>query len=211
MKKFFKNYLNKDIKLEKWQIVGIFALIIASSGAFGWLYEFIFYFFNGGMKDWYWQGGNFLPWINIYAIGAILIVLTTYKLRKKPVLVFLLSSLVTGILEYIAGWLIFNLKDGTRYWDYNVEILNFGNIDGYVCLRSVLVFGFCALLLIYVMLPIFIYLSKKMSKKPFLIMSFTICSIFLIDEIYNLVIAKIFNLPRAVDVYGSLGMKFLDF
>ena len=25
---------------------------------------FIFYYFNGGMKGFYWRGGNFLPWIN---------------------------------------------------------------------------------------------------------------------------------------------------
>jgi len=31
-------------------MVGIFALIIVIAGIFGWLYEFVFYYFNGGMK-----------------------------------------------------------------------------------------------------------------------------------------------------------------
>ena len=74
MKKFFNEYLNTDIKLEKYQIIGIICLIIVFSGIFGWLYEYIFYFFNSGMKEFYYRGGNFLPWINIYAYGALLII-----------------------------------------------------------------------------------------------------------------------------------------
>ena len=211
MKKFFNEYLNKDIKLEKYQIVGIIALVIVFSGIFGWFYEYIFYFFNGGMKEWYWQGGNFLPWINIYAQGSILIILMTYKFRKKPHIVFILSMFVTGVLEYISGWLIYTLQDGTRYWNYNVEILNYGNLDGFVCFRSILVFGLCAFFLMYVLLPLFIYLAKKMNKKVFLTISIGLCSLFLFDEIYNLVLTKIFNTPKAIDIYTKLGFKFLDF
>ena len=53
--------------------------IVVFYGLFGWVYEFIFYYFNFGMDKFYWQGGNFLPWINIYAYGALLIYLLTYK------------------------------------------------------------------------------------------------------------------------------------
>lgn len=209
MKDIFKKYMNNEIKYEKWQLIGILALIIATSGVIGWIYEFIFYYFNFGMKEFYWQGGNFLPWINIYAMGSVLIIFTTHKFKKKPWLVFLIAVLGTGILEYIAGWLVLNIR-GTRYWDYNVEILNFGNIDGFVCLRSVLLFGVCALFLMYAMLPFFIYLSTKMKKKTFLIMSISLCSIFLIDEIYNYVFGKLLGFPSMKDIYPKLGIKFMD-
>ena len=86
------------------------------------------------------QGGNFLPWINIYAIGAILIILMCSRFKEKPWVVFLLSTLISGVVEFVAGWLVYTLFDGARYWDYNTEILNFGNIGGFVCLRSVLFF-----------------------------------------------------------------------
>ena len=72
------------MKLDKYKKIGIISLIIVISGIFGWVYEFIFYYFNGGMKGFTWRGGNFLPWINIYAIGAILILITTKKYKKKP-------------------------------------------------------------------------------------------------------------------------------
>ena len=211
MKNIINNYLNDNIKLEKWQLIGIACLIIVISGIFGWIYEFIFYYFNGGMKDFYWQGGNFLPWINIYATGAFLIILTTYKLKKKPILVVLVSSLVTGILEYISGFAIYHLFN-KRLWDYNTEILNFGNIDGFVCFRSVVFFGISALFLMYIIIPICIYLSKKMKKKHFLILSISLCSIILIDELYNLLFARLLNLPRAYDIYSKkLGIKYLNF
>ena len=211
IKKIKKDYLENKIKLEKYQSLGILCLLIVLTGMTGWLYEYIFYFFDKGMKYFYWQGGNFLPWINIYAIGSIMILLITKKVKKNPLLVFIISVISTGILEFIVGYAIYTLQDGLRYWDYNTEILNFGNIGGFVCLRSVLIFGLGGLLLIYYMVPILIYISKKMNKKSFLILSISLCSIFLFDEIYNLVLTKIFHTPKASYFYKKLGIKYMTY
>ena len=164
MKEFYNKYLNENIKFDKLTIIAITSLIIVISGVFGFVYEFIFYFFNGGMKEFYYRGGNFLPWINIYAIGSVLIILLTYKDRSKPLKVFFKSTIICGILEFIAGYVLYNYFGHFRCWDYNTEILNFGNIGGFICLRSVLFFGVSSLLLIYGILPMVIYLSKKINK-----------------------------------------------
>ena len=63
MIKYIKNYINNDITFDKKTKLAIICLIIVISGIFGWLYEFIFYFFNSGMKTFYFRGANFLPWI----------------------------------------------------------------------------------------------------------------------------------------------------
>lgn len=209
MKKY-KEYLNKDHNFDKKTMLGIFCLIIVISGMFGWLYEVVFYYFNSGMTEIYFRGGNFLPWINIYAMGAILIYVLTYKKRKNPLFVFIVSMISTGILEYIGGAFMEHIMH-IKCWDYTNEILSFGNINGYVCLRSVLVFGLSALLLMYLIVPLCFYLAKKMPKKAFLILSYTICAIFLFDELYNLIFANLLNLPRASEVYKSLGFKYLYF
>lgn len=209
MKKY-KDYLNKDHKFDKKTMLGIFCLIIVISGMFGWAYEVVFYYFNSGMTEIYWRGGNFLPWINIYAMGAILIYVLTYKKRKNPLFVFIVSMISTGILEYIGGAFMEHIMH-IKCWDYTNEILSFGNINGYVCLRSVLVFGLSALLLMYLIVPLCFYLAKKMPKKTFLILSYTICAIFLFDELYNLIFANFLNLPRASEVYKELGFKYLYF
>ena len=209
MKKY-KDYLNKDHKFDKKTMLGIFCLIIVISGMFGWLYEVVFYYFNSGMKEVYWRGGNFLPWINIYAMGAILIYVLTYKKRKNPLFVFIVSIISTGILEYIGGFFMEHIMQ-IKCWDYSKEILSFGSINGYVCIRSVLVFGISALLLMYIIVPFCFYLARKLPRKIFLIFSYTICGIFLFDELYNLIFANLLNLPRASEVYKDLRFKFLYF
>ena len=208
--KEYKDYLNKDHNFDKKTMLGIFCLIIVISGMFGWAYEVVFYYFNSGMTEVYFRGGNFLPWINIYAMGAILIYVLTYKKRKNPLFVFIVSMISTGILEYIGGAFMEHIMH-IKCWDYTNEILSFGNINGYVCLRSVLVFGLSALLLMYLIVPLCFYLAKKMPKKTFLILSYTICAIFLFDELYNLIFANFLNLPRASEVYKELGFKYLYF
>ena len=211
MKKKYLHYINDDIKFDKITFIGIICLIVVIAGVFGFLYEFLFYYLNSGMKTFYYRGGNFLPWINIYATGSLMIFFITYKRRKNPFKVFVLSMVICGVLEYIAGWGVYNLSNGARYWDYNTEILNFGNIDGYICLRSVLFFGLSSLLLIYVIVPFCFLLAKKINKKIFIIVSITLCSLIMIDEVYNLSIAKIFDLPRASDVYKQMGFNYMNF
>lgn len=211
MKEKYKNYINKDHSFDKMTMIGIFCLLIVITGIFGFVYEFIFYYFNGGMKEFYYRGGNFLPWINIYATGSIIIYFLTYKRRKNPLKVFLISLISSGILEYISGLGIYVLRNGARYWNYNQEILNFGNIGGFVCLRSVLFFGISSLFLMYVVVPICFFLAKNINKKVFLIISITLCSIILIDEFYNLLFARIFGLPRARDIYTKIGFHYVKF
>lgn len=211
MKGKMKNYIKNDHSFDKLTMLGIFSLIIVITGVFGFVYEFIFYYFNSGMKEFFWRGGNFLPWINIYATGSIMIYILSYRYRKNPLKVFLIAFISTGILELISGYAMYVINDGVRCWDYNNEILNFGNIGGFVCLRSVLFFGISALLLMYVIVPLCFNLANKMNKKVFLIISFTLCSIVLIDEFYNLIVARLFNLKRASTIYKKLGFHYIYF
>lgn len=211
MKEKYNNYLNKEHNFDKLTMFGIICLIIVISGIFGWIYEFIFYYFNSGMKTFYFRGGNFLPWINIYAIGAIFIFILNYRYKKNPLKVFLFSIVITGILEFVSGYIMYTYFDGFRCWNYNTEILNFGNIGGFICLRSVLFFGLSSLLLIYIIIPICFTITTKMNKKTFLILSISLCSIILFDELYNLIIARLFDLSRASDIYKQLGFKYMEF
>ena len=204
-----KDYIEKDNKLTRKQFISVFCLVGVISGIFGWLYEVLFYYMNSGFKTIYMRGGNYLPWINIYMYGGFLIALLTYKRRKHPLQVFLISVVSTGILEYLSGYILYGKLGWTKCWDYNNEILNFGNINGYVCLRSVLVFGLCGLMLIYLILPILFKLVKKCSIKKVLPISIIIFSIFMFDEIYNFLLYPYFPIPKASKYYESIGFKYL--
>ena len=181
------------------------------SGIFGWVYEVLFYFANSGFKTIYMRGGNYLPWINIYMFGAYLIILLTYKRRKKPLQVFLISVISTGILEFLSGYILYGKLGWVKCWDYNTEILSFGNIGGYVCIRSVTVFGLCGLFLIYGIIPFLMKLVKKINIKILLPISIFLFSIFMIDEIYNLLLYPYFPIPNAPKFYQSIGWKYLYF
>lgn len=212
--KYLKRYINTNMEgyFDKPIRFGILSAMWVISGIYGFVYEFIFYYFNGGMDGWYWRGGCFGPWIIIYSIGALLVYFTAYKFRKKPWVVFFLSGLGCGVLEYIAGAGIYYFMDGKRNWDYNVEILNFGNLNGFVCLRSILIFALSGFLLIYVITPFLFYLAKKLNRKVFLIISISIGALFIMDVFYNGVLTHIFpGLYSARDFYSGLGFNFMNF
>ena len=138
-----------------------------------------------------------------------MVCLFTYRFRKKPFLVFLISFITCGLLEYFSGLGIYIFTGGDRYWNYNTEILNFGNIDGFVCLRSVMFFAVASLFLIYVVLPLLLFLAKHINRKLFFWIGILLCMIILADEFYNLLVARMFDLPRARDIYTSLGIPYV--
>ena len=185
-----------DIKeLEKWQIVGIACLVFVITGFVGWLVEFGFYYLDNGIV--YWKGGNFLPWINMYSIGALLVFIFTYKFRKKPLYVFLISVVILGMFEFLTGFVLFKCF-GIRYWNYQDEFLNIG---GYVCLISLVCIGIGGVFVMNFLIPLLTKISKIQSKKVFLFISIGLCALVLSDEIYNFFITKLFNLPTAIDFY----------
>ncbi len=180
-------------------------LVFVIAGVVGWVYEFIVAWIeNGHIMA---KGGNFLPWINIYAFGALLIIPLTYKFRKKPWAVFLISVLATGLLELVGGWLVYTIGNGTRYWNYDYGLWAFGSINGFVCPLSVTIFGIGALLLMYFVLPFCIKLATKMSKRAFLILAISLFVLFVGDEIINLILKNL-GQPTAMDFWRSLGLEY---
>ena len=79
-------------------------LIYTVSGFIGFIYEEICVYINDG--EFYKRGTTYGPWIPIYGFGCLLIYFLTIRLRKKPWLVFLVSSLSCGALELATGFVL---------------------------------------------------------------------------------------------------------
>jgi len=205
--KTYQKYLEGKLKLRVYQKIGVLLLVVVFSGFIGWLWEFSLAEISGGFKHLYIKGGNLLPWMNIYAYGALLVIMFAYHFRKRPWMVFVISALTTGILELFAGWVVYTIGNGTRYWDYNNSWWGFGSINGFVCPASVVVFGLGALLLIYWLLPFCILLAEKMSKRAFLTLAITLFTLVIIDDVTNLTLKNL-GLKTAMDFYHSLGWKY---
>lgn len=105
------------------------------------------------------HGILFGPWLPIYGTGALLITLLN-KYRKKPFLIFILSFFITGILEYVCGYILLKFLN-MRLWDYRGWFLN---IDGLVCFISAFCFGIGGLLITYFLMPLISKLLKKINK-----------------------------------------------
>ena len=176
------------MKINQKQI--LLLLIVIISAIFGFIYETIFYRFDLGyfIK----RGAAYGPWLPIYAVGGLLITLSTYKYTNKHFKIFLISSIVCGILEFITGLVLYEAFN-IRLWDYNLEILNFGNIGGYICLRSVLFFGISGVFLMKVVIPLLNKLFDKIQLKVLRPIVIIISTIFFIDIFLNYILLKIIN------------------
>ena len=204
---FRKRYLSYDIKLSRPEKVSVAFLTFALAGFIGWLYEVLVACLEHGHLVL--RGENFLPWMNIYAFGALIIIPVVYRFRRSPLKLLFFSALLTGGIELIAGWALDALGGGQRFWNYNHGIWLIGSINGYVCFLSVAIFTLFSLLLIYFLLPYIIYLSKTSHPRTFLILATLVFSLVLADELLNLTLRTL-DLPRAKTFYTSLGLEYAD-
>ena len=163
-------------------------MVFTTGGIFGFIYEILFYRIDLGhfVK----RGVTFGPWIPIYGFGAVLVILTTRHLKRRPAAVFFISALGCGALEFIAGFLLKHAMN-LRLWDYNIEIWNWGNIGGYICARSVLFFGLSALLLQYIIYPFLERLSERCTERGLLIVAVIPGTLFVLDILASLIFAAL--------------------
>ena len=164
----------------------VLLLLFVVGAVSGWLYEMGFYRIDLG--QFVKRGHGIGPWLPIYGFGSVLILLTTFRLRKHPLAVFGMAGLASGVLEFGTGWVLYHFWDGLRLWDYNTEIWNWGNIGGYVCLRSVLFFALAGLLLVYVIFPVLCNLAERLPRWAMAIISLVPFGLFLADFITGYVL-----------------------
>lgn len=170
----------KEIFSEK--TILILLMVFTFGGFFGFIYEELFYRIDLGyfVK----RGTTFGPWIPIYAFGALFIVVATERYRAKPVILLFVSTVISGVLEFVTGYVLFNAFN-VRLWDYNTEIWNWGNIGGYICFRSLAFFGASAVCLQYIVHPIINKISDNISERLFKIIVLVPTMLFVSDIILS--------------------------
>jgi uncharacterized membrane protein len=174
----------KEMNKKEEKIVLIIQIILISA-IFGFIYETIFYRIDLGyfVKRGYTIG----PWLPIYATGGLLIYLSNIKNKNNILKIFINSAVMCGLLEFIVGYLLLHISH-IRLWDYNTEILNYGNIGGYICLRSVLFFGLSGVFLMNIVLPLITKIINKYQSKKTEYITIFLGGLFCIDFIVNYII-----------------------
>ena len=212
----YKKYLNTNLVFDKKTWVAIILLLFVSMAIFGFIIEINFYHINSLIRDgkdmWFWRGSAFGPWIDIYGLGAVCAFLLTYRFRKKPWLVLIISGVVLSLMELIAGMAIYYLDHGRREWNYNEEIWTFGNIGGFICGRNIIAFSLAGPFVVYLIVPAIMWIAKKVNRTVFLCVAYVLGGIVLADMIYNDIITLIFpQLTKAGRFYRSKGFNFVKF
>lgn len=171
-----KNLNSYEPEHASWLLkVETYFFLFLTGAVIGWIYELFFYWiFENRISN---NGFFYGPYLPIYGFGALLIVFLTKRYKKYPAAVFLLTIPITGILEYVTGYLMYEIW-ATRWWDYRGLFLDIG---GYVCLRSVLTFAFGAIALVYLIEPCMWMLSGKMSQRTRKTICISCLIIFAID------------------------------
>ena len=136
--------MNKKREIDKTTIICTYIIIFLIGAIVGFIYEELYCLIID--KELVKRGFLYGPYLPVYGFGAIIMTYLLKRFKKNPLVVFLLAMLITGIVEYITGYLMFTIYHRS-WWDYTGLLLN---INGYVCLRSVLTFGIGGLLLIYI-------------------------------------------------------------
>ncbi len=74
-----------------------------------------------------------------------------------------------------------------RLWNYSNVILNWGNLNGYICVRSVITWGLFGMLLMYGVLPL---AEKFQNRRPkaFNIVTFALFGLFVLDIVLSFTI-----------------------
>ncbi len=94
------------------------------------------------------------PICPVYGVGAIIITGVLYRYSNDFLVIFGLSVLMCGCLEYFTSYLMEKIFHA-RWWDYS----NFKyNINGRICLNTLILFGLAGILIFKLTNPLFDYL-----------------------------------------------------
>ena len=128
----------------------IFFLLFMIYSFMGWLMEVLLILIKN--KKFVNRGFLIGPYCPIYGYGVIGILLLIGQNSKDILAVFLKSILICSVLEYLTSYLMEKLFKA-RWWDYSDKKFN---INGRICLETMVPFGILGTVCFYILNPLFI-------------------------------------------------------
>lgn len=161
----------------------------------GWFVEVTYVYI--GTKKFINRGFLIGPYIPIYGYSALIMALYLTQYKDNPLTVFLLAIFICTFIEYMIS---FNMEKlfNARWWDYSNSKFN---INGRVCLKNGLGFGFLSLLLIYLINPWLVNLLEKLNPKLLIIISIICLVIFVFDFVTSLIVT--FDIKNKIKKFDS--------
>lgn len=126
------------------------------------------------------------PLCPIWGVGGTLVPILLSKYKEDILILFFMSIIIAGTLEYFTSFIMEKIFKN-RWWDYSEMKFN---INGRVCLETMMPFGLIALLAVYIINPFILGLISKLSMNVLAITSTILSILTIIDTIvsFNIII-----------------------
>ncbi len=121
------------------------------------------------------------PYCPIYGTAAVLMVLLLNRYLKDPVCLFVMAVMICSFTEYFTSYMMEKLFNA-RWWDYSK---NKFNINGRICLETMIPFGFAGLILMYFINPLITKVLLLIPNNILKGISIIIFVLFMIDNIVS--------------------------
>ena len=145
----------------------------------GWILEIIYTYIR--TKKVINRGFLIGPYCPIYGMGCILITLLLKKYYDDPIVLAIMSMIICSILEYLTSYAMEKVFKA-RWWDYRDRKFN---INGRICLETLVPFGIGALVIMYVVNPFIVNLLNIIPEIIIYILFISIFVMFVLDIIIS--------------------------
>jgi len=161
----------------------------------GWLWEVSLHLISDG--EFVNRGVLHGPWLPIYGMGGIAVLILLKKLREYPIAEFIATVVVCGALEYSVAWNLEMTHNGQKWWDYTGYFLN---LHGRICAEGLLTFGLGGLAIVYVVAPTLDNQLKKLNRKVLAVIAAVLLVLYIGDQMYS---SKNPNTGKGITDYTS--------
>ena len=121
------------------------------------------------------------PYCPIYGWGGTLMSILLKNYVNDPLVLFLVAMVICSLLEYTTSYLMEKIFNA-RWWDYSNKKFN---INGRVCLETMIPFGLLGCFLMYLLNPFLLNILKNIPHIILTIIAIILFIIFLIDNIVS--------------------------
>jgi len=121
------------------------------------------------------------PYCPIYGYGSIFMIIFLDKYLHDPLALFIMCIVSCGVLEYFTS-LAMEKVFKTRWWDYSE---NRFNINGRICLETLILFGLGGLIIMYLVNPFILGMLSNVPSLVLNIISAILIGIYIIDNIVS--------------------------
>lgn len=175
--------------------IKIYFFLFLIYATIGWLIEVVGQLIK--VKKFVNRGFMIGPYCPIYGVGGVLISIILKDYVSNPFVLFCVAIVICGALEYLTSYIMEKVFKA-RWWDYSK---NKFNINGRICLETLIPFGILGCVIMYVSNPIFIYLLNMIPENILNVLFYVLSSIYLIDLVISFAI--IFGLRKTVKTVNT--------